>query len=278
MPFTAKVITTAEWGARLAKATFTKTFPRYVVVHHTDNQNPPNDFSEETIEGAIRLARNIQSGHMDDNGWLDSGHNFLNTTGGFVLEGRHGSLDAVKQGFCIQSAHAAQDIGKLANGNQSPGIENEGTFMTFQMIPKQWNSLVELCASLCDSCNISPTNIRGHRDFSDTDCPGDWLYSQLPRLRREVAAKLGIKFSKDELENDSVVVDLEIGSTGPRVIKLQQGLSDLSKQLGKENLNPGAIDGVFGENTNAAIKAFQRSVNLKEDGIVGLATRNALGL
>lgn len=274
MPFTAKVITTAEWGARTPKAgtfPFKRTVPRYVVVHHTDNQNPPNDPSRGTIEGGIRLARNIQTSHMNGNDWSDSGHNFLNTTGGFILEGRHGSLEAVKQGFCIQSAHAAQDIGKLANGNQSPGIENEGNFMTFHMNPKQWESLVELCASLCDSCKISPKNIKGHRDFSNTDCPGDWLYSQLPNLRKQVANKLGLQFTLEELENSSQVVDLKFGSTGSEVIKLQQRLRD-------KGFNPGAIDGDFGENTQAAVKAFQRSVGLRDDGIVGRNTRAALGL
>jgi hypothetical protein len=274
MPFTAKVITTDEWGARnpnVGTFPFKTTFPRYVIVHHTDNSNPPNDPSRGAIEGAIRLAQNIQKFHMDERGWSDSGHNFLNTTGGFILEGRHGSLDAVKQGFCIQSAHAAQDSGKLANGNQSPGIENEGNFMTFEMGQKQWESLVELCASLCDSCNISPSNIRGHRDFSNTDCPGDWLYSQLPSLRRQVADKLGLQFTPEELENTSPVVSLKFGSTGLQVIELQQRLRD-------KGFNPGAIDGDFGENTKAAVKAFQRSVGLKDDGIVGTQTRTKLGL
>jgi N-acetyl-anhydromuramyl-L-alanine amidase AmpD len=208
---------------------------------------------------------------MDERGWSDSGHNFLNTTGGFVLEGRHGSLDAVKQGFCIQSAHAKQDPGKLANGNQSPGIENEGNFMTFQMGQKQWDSLVELCASLCDSCTISPLNIKGHRDFSKTNCPGDLLYSQLPRLRKQVADKLGLQFTPEELENESPLVDIKFGSTGSAVIKLQQRLRDMG-------FNPGAVDGVFGENTKAAVKAFQRSVGLQDDGIVGSNTRTKLEL
>jgi hypothetical protein len=57
-------------------------------------------------------------------------------------------------------------------------------------------------------------NIRGHRDFSNTDCPGDWLYSQLPRLRKQVADKLGLQFTPEELENSSPVVDLKFGSTG----------------------------------------------------------------
>ena len=274
MPFTAKVVTTAAWGARPPKYgtfPFSRTIPRYVIVHHTDNQNPPNDPSTGTIEGAIQFARNIQKFHMDDNDWSDSGHNFLNTTGGFILEGRHGSLDAVKQGFCIQSAHAAQDPGKLANGNQSPGIENEGNFMTFQIGQKQWDSLVELCTSLCDSCKISPLNIKGHRDFSDTDCPGDLLYNQLPRLRKQVADKLNLQFTPQQLENESPLMPLKFGLTGSAVIKLQQRLRD-------RGFKPGAVDGVFGENTQAAVKAFQRSVGLPDDGIVGSNTRTELGL
>ncbi|BAS57024.1 putative peptidoglycan-binding domain-containing protein [Leptolyngbya boryana NIES-2135] len=271
MPFTAKVITTSEWGAAEPKnAPFKRTVPNYVIVHHTDNQNPPNDPSKGTIEGAKQFARNIQNGHMKQS-WSDSGHNFLNTTGGFILEGRHGSLDAVEQGFCVQSAHAAQDQGKLANGNQSPGIENEGNFMTFQMGEKQWESLVELCASLCSSCNISPLNIKGHRDFSNTDCPGNWLYNQLPQLRKQVADQLGLKFTEEELKNSSQLVDLKFGSTGAEVIKLQKRLLD-------KGFNPGAIDGAFGENTEAAVKAFQRSAGLKSDGIAGIKTRTELGI
>jgi len=42
--------------------------------------------------------------------------------------------------------------------------------------------------------------------------------------------------------------------------------------------NAGAVDGVFGENTKAAVKAFQRSVGLPDDGIVGSNTRTKLGL
>jgi N-acetyl-anhydromuramyl-L-alanine amidase AmpD len=68
-----------------------------------------------------------------------------------------------------------QSAGKLAGGNESPGIETEGTFTTTAMGPVQWASLVELCASLCDALKLAPTAIKGHRDFTDTACPGDWL-------------------------------------------------------------------------------------------------------
>jgi len=46
MPFTAKVVTAAAWGARPPEPgtfPFQRTIPRYVIVHHTHNPNPPND-------------------------------------------------------------------------------------------------------------------------------------------------------------------------------------------------------------------------------------------
>ena len=191
MDFTATVISCDEWGAAPANRAFERTHPRWIIVHHTAHPNPPNDRSRGTRDGAMALAREIQHDHMVGRGWDDTGQNFLNSTGGFVLEGRHGTLAAVKAGQCVQSAHAPTSDGKLTGGNQSPGIENEGTFMTVPMAPKQWSSLVDLCASLCRALNLEPTAIKGHRDFTATACPGDWLYGQLPQLRIDVANALG---------------------------------------------------------------------------------------
>jgi len=202
MGFTASVIGCDEWRAAPAKVqAFKRTTPKWIVVHHADYPNPPRDRSQRTRDGAMALAREIQRDHMVNRGWFDSGQNFLNSTGGFLLEGRHGSLDAVKAGQCIQSAHAPQDDGKLPGGNESPGIENEGNFMTTRMAPVQWASLVELCASLCDSLGLAPATIKGHRDFTDTDCPGDWLYGQLPQLRLDVARRLGVVLTSEDAAN-----------------------------------------------------------------------------
>ncbi|MEM9216448.1 MAG: peptidoglycan recognition family protein [Cyanobacteria bacterium P01_F01_bin.150] len=115
------------------------------------------------------------------------------------IEGRHGTLNAILQGQCVRSAHAGS-----TRINRSPGIENEGCFgggpntgcpgernaRTLQMSQAQWDSLVELCAGICKSCDIDPDNIRGHRDFFPTECPGQLLYDQLPRLRTEVRDRL----------------------------------------------------------------------------------------
>lgn len=272
MPFTASVLPADQWSARPPRnAPFPRTTPRFVVIHHTATPNPPAELSKSTLDGSKAFARRIQGWHMDDNGWSDSGHNFLNTTAGILLEGRHGSLSAIKQGQCVRSAHAAQDPGKLAGGNQSPGIENEGTFSSHAMSKTQWDSLVVLCASLCSSCSIPPANIRGHRDFSNTECPGDWLYGQLGRLRQEVANLLTGPAPGPVAPNGTRNDDLKFGSEGPEVVLLQN-------RLREKGFPPGASDGDFGDNTRSAVIAFQKSVDLNPDGIVDNKTQKALGL
>jgi hypothetical protein len=202
MGFSATVIQCQEWGALPPTVpAFSRTFPKWVVVHHTHEEKPTYDCSSGTRSGAIDLARRIQNDHMRNRGWSDTGQNFLISTGGFVLEGRHGTVDAVKAGRCVRSAHAPQSPGRLAGGNDSPGIKAEGNFTTEAMEPVQWASLVELCASLCDVLKLKPTSIKGHRDFTDTTCPGDWLYAQLPQLRIAVAERMHVPLSEAEAAN-----------------------------------------------------------------------------
>ena len=257
MAFTATVISAKDWGAVPPTRWSEETTPRYVVIHHTASPNPPSDISRGTDAGARTFARSLQRAHMDGFGWVDSGHNFLNTTGGFLLEGRQGSLAAVRRGRCVRSAHSGS-----AEGNDSPGIENEGTFTTYQMPATQWNSLVELCASICSSCKISPDNIKGHRDFVATQCPGDWLYSQIPRLRQDVRRRLA---------GDPVDNFLRVGSSGSRVTELQQLLM-------ARGFNPGPIDGIFGTGTEQALKNFQKFQGLDSNGVADDATIQALRL
>lgn len=182
-----KIYSAAEWGAVPPRSTPTVTEPSgFIVIHHTGSK--PS--SGGTLDGGKKLARAIQKDHMSrvtPSGvqWIDSGHNFLNTISGIVFEGRHRTIEATNKGKCVISAHSNH-----SKANKSPGIENEGIYMTESMPPEQWDSLVNLCADLCKSLKLSPDNIKGHRDFSATDCPGDWLYAQLPQLIADVKKRM----------------------------------------------------------------------------------------
>ena len=65
--------------------------------------------------------------------------------------------------------------------------------------------------------------------------------------------------------------NLQVGSRGEEVKTLQTKL----KRWGYYN---GSIDGIFGAATKEAVQYFQRSNGLSADGVVGSATRKALGM
>jgi len=119
---------------------------------------------------------------MQVNGWRDSGQHFTVTRSGLVLEGRNGSLAAAQHGRVVHGAHAGDD-----EANQTCwGIENEGTYIQGAMPEAQWKSLVNLCAWLCFWGKVQSASICGHREYKATQCPGDWLFGQLPDLRFQV--------------------------------------------------------------------------------------------
>jgi uncharacterized protein (TIGR02594 family) len=53
-------------------------------------------------------------------------------------------------------------------------------------------------------------------------------------------------------------------------------ITGIQQALREKGFDPGAVDGVWGRNTIAAVKAFQQARGLEADGIVGPATARAL--
>ena len=62
---------------------------------------------------------------------------------------------------------------------------------------------------------------------------------------------------------------LRSGASGDAVRRLQQALA-------RSGFDPGVIDGVFGPNTDAAVRAFHGASGLTVDGVAGPATWTAL--
>lgn len=246
----------STWGASAPTqpVTVLATRPSKIIVHHTDNPNT-TDYSQAH---AYSLARQIQQSHFS-RGWIDSGQQFTISRGGYVMEGRHRSLEVLRTGTNhVRGAHCE------GQNDVAIGIENEGNYMTATPPAALYNQLVALCAYVCQQYGISSSQIFGHRDFNNTDCPGDQLYALLPKLRSDVAAKLG--GSTPPALTWPLV---QKGNSGERVKTVQY----LLQARGYSSVT---ADGIFGTGTESAVKSFQSSKGLTADGIVGAATWEVL--
>lgn len=247
------IYTTADWNARAPKRapTVLDEPAGKIIVHHTFTENS-TDYS---LDRAFSLARAIQNYHMDHNNWIDSGQHFTISRGGYMTEGRHESLDALRNGGkFVEAAHCR------GQNRLSIGIENEGTYTSEVLRTEHYSALVELCAYLCEQYGIDPYEIYGHRDFNATACPGDELYAMLPKLRGDVAATVG---------GDPTGVSWPIaraGDSGERVRSVQYLLNEHGDSI--------TVDGIFGPNTEDAVRNFQSGVGAAVDGIVGNQTWN----
>ncbi|MEU5220280.1 N-acetylmuramoyl-L-alanine amidase [Streptomyces sp. NPDC020807] len=220
--------------------------PVKILVHHTATPNV-TDYSREA---AFRLARSMQHWAIADRGWSDTGQHFTLSRGGHVVEGRHGSLAELRRGTrTVESAHCT------GQNTVAIGIETEGTYGSVDPRETQYEALVDLCAHICHQYGLRAYQIYGHRDFNATECPGDRLYALLPKLRADVADRIG----GDPAAPEWPV--LHPGDSGPAVRALQHLLAGRGAPL--------AADGFYGPATDRAVRDFRALVRATPDALAG---------
>jgi hypothetical protein len=249
------IIGCGTWGARQPSDVIPvwNQRPVRIIVHHTATPNV-EDLGRNAAEF---VARKIQEFHMDRRGWIDTGQNFTISRGGYVLEGRHRSLEVLRTGRRhVEGAHCTgQNV-------EAVGIENEGTYSDLAPPDKLWERLRSMCAYICHQYGIAPTEIGGHRDFKDTQCPGDEFYGMLPQLRSEVADVLGEPLSDQAARRASWPL-LRPDSSGPAVEAAQH----LLRAAGLTGVQP---DGRFDDRTAAAVREYQQAHRVEEvNGLIG---------
>jgi len=234
---------TADWGARAPSGAIVveNHKPTYIVVHHTADPNS-TDYSKEH---AFEYSRAVQNFHMDGNGWIDSGQQFTNSRGGFITEGRHRSLEILQGGTQhVQGANVG------GHNSEVIGIENEGIYVDVDVTQALWDSLVQLVSYMASQYGVPPENIKGHRDFNATQCPGEVLYGRLPELRTAVGGAMGV-----EVREVTEWPLLMPGATGQKVLAAQH----LLREQGLRNV---PTDGVFGPTTTDAVATFAETRGL----------------
>jgi N-acetylmuramoyl-L-alanine amidase/Putative peptidoglycan binding domain len=251
-PVQPPIYTCAAWGARKPSAPVTelRRRPTKIFIHHTATANRtdvgPADLGV--------LARAIQTFHMR-NGWIDSGHHFLVNRGGLIAEGRHRSLETLRVGRSFIEGAQCADY-----NDSSIGIENQGTYGKVNPPAALLVSLRALCAYACLQYQLAPEHLYGHRDFGDTECPGDRLYALLPQLRAQVAVLLGK--AMDATQAALTWPLLRLADRGPAVLAAQHLLRAADV--------PGVpADGVFGQSTADGVVEFQRRHGGEQTGMIG---------
>ncbi len=194
------IITRGQWGADESYRSIAPgcdgnpdyaTDVRYAIVHHTVNSNTygPGD--------SAALVRGIYYYHTHTNNWCDVGYNFLIDRYGQIFEGRAGGIERA-----VIGAHAG------GFNTASTGIALLGTFGGDPVPADMYASLVSLLRWKLGIHRVDPlgqltvtssgssrypsgtrvtlNNISGHRDVSQTECPGDVAYQKLGQLRRDV--------------------------------------------------------------------------------------------
>jgi peptidoglycan hydrolase-like protein with peptidoglycan-binding domain len=126
-----------------------------------------------------------------------------------------------------------------------PEIEN--------IIPKQENVAGEI---------NKPIEQEGHQDAIHSESHS-----------RSAKSELGLSGMAQQTQLNQQVGVLGVGSRGPQVQELQ---NKLNNWRAAHNQPPIAADGVFGKETEAALKTFQESTGQKADGLAGPKVNAAL--
>lgn len=139
--------------------------PWRVTLHHSDGKHTT------TLAQSEAEARFIQDFHIHGRGWIDIAYHFLVDSQGNILEGRpEGVLGAHTLG------NNEGNIGIVLLGTYHPPVNDVPT-------KAQLDAVAALGRYLVARYGIDPKALKGHRDYKQTDCPGDLAYAKLDALR-----------------------------------------------------------------------------------------------
>jgi hypothetical protein len=162
---TLRVYSRADWGARAPRCASSSMNPVRATIHHT--ATPTND----SMTPQARL-RQIQAFHQDSRGWCDIGYNYVVSRDGRVWRAR---------GPTTVGAHVAN------NNTGNVGICLIGTYTSTSATATQMCNTAKLLRRLKEAYGISlaRSNVRGHRQYGGTVCPGNTLYGQIDAILRK---------------------------------------------------------------------------------------------
>ena len=153
-----KIITREEWGSTpLTDSIETHHINRLTIHHGGEYFNADQDVRE--------YLRNLQSWSRKEKGWIDIPYHYLMDMDGTLYEGR--------------PDHFPGDTNTDYDPRGHLLICIIGNFEEQMLRTVQYENLVNWLDYFCSSHNIPADSIKGHKDYTDTLCPGRNIYKHL---------------------------------------------------------------------------------------------------
>jgi hypothetical protein len=194
-------------------------------------------------------------------------------------------------GLYVEEKNASWCSSSYSNDNRAVTIEvASDTYDPYRVTEKAYKALIKLVADICKRNGIKKLvwstsksdrinhkngcNMTVHRDFANKSCPGDYLYGLHGQIAKEVNKILDSKGDKYSMANwyTTEITMERIWKTSTKntegQVKTAQRILRECGYKGKDG-KPLLIDGDFGDNTEYAVKSYQKKHGLTVDGIVG---------
>jgi hypothetical protein len=152
------IITRDEWGSQPVIADSSEQTIRYITIHHSGVYVSPD-------EDPRKYLRNLQEWSRKEKHWIDIPYHYLIDLDGRVYEGR--------------PVRYAGDTNTDYDPRGHLLISVIGNYEVQPFSEKQYQSLVRLLAYCCEKYKVDPSLIKGHRDYTETACPGKNIYQYL---------------------------------------------------------------------------------------------------
>ena len=197
------VISRRQWGANGSGGCEPRRDPDYgkvkaASVHHTVSAV---NYSESEAKG---MVLGICRFHRNSNGWDDIGYSTLVDRFGNIYEGRAGGLGRAVVGAHTQGVNAqTTGVAVLGTHSSNPvskaGLSGVAKWLAWKLPEHGLNAggRARLVSAGGDAARYpAGTRFRVQRIFAHkkanfTECPGNALSGQLPKLRDKVARKIG---------------------------------------------------------------------------------------
>lgn len=252
------LVNRSEWGARAPRHKDSIGGVYGIAIHWEGPRmgSFPHDLCDDKVRG-------IQRFHMDSRGWNDIAYNFLVCPHGAVFEGR---------GLWIRSAAQGTNEG---NGHYYAACYLGGQGDPFTAEAKRaFNELIGYVQA-----NGAGKNVKGHREFHATACPGEEIFLWLKANRPSQGSSKPLpkptprpQPRDDDKWFEEVIMSLPTldFNRSPKS-GLVDNVQGLLCATGRSDCQT-KIDGDAGKDTLRAVKAFQKAAGLDADGVVGRNT------